>query len=101
MNPDPAKDARADEATGVDERRRSERIPMRAPLEMTVETAQLVGTTDNLSSIGVLFFSDDPLRVSIRVEVEGEEKLISGRLVRVQRMSDQSTGFAVEFEPEV
>lgn len=100
MTPDPAEDARPQENVSVDDRRRSERVPLRAPVEMIVETGQLVGTTDNLSTIGVLFFSQEPLRVSIRVDVDGEEQTFAGRLVRVQRMSDQSTGFAVEFESE-
>lgn len=100
MSLEPEQDARSQDNVSVDDRRRSERVPMRAPLTMSVDTSSLEGTTDNLSSIGVLFFTQEPLRVSIEVEVDGKPQQFSGRLVRVQRMSDQSTGFAVEFEPE-
>lgn len=79
-------------------RRRAERRPLEAKLSLRVQPEAIEGITDNLSHIGVLFFSEEPLRVLIDVESEGEKKTYAGRLVRVQRMSEKNTGFAVEFD---
>ena len=92
----PEHDPQAAQAA-LDERRRAERVDHRAPLKLSLETSELQGTTENISGVGVLFFTEGSLRVS--VELEGG-KVRSGRLVRVQRMSLENTGFAVEFDPE-
>ena len=81
----------------MENRRRAERYDHRAPLKLTMETSDLQGTTENVSGIGVLFFTEGSIRVS--VELDGGE-VRQGRLVRVQRMSLENTGFAVEFDPE-
>lgn len=67
------------------------------PLKLTLETPELSGVTENISGVGVLFFTEGTLRVSVEMEGGGTR---SGRLVRVQRMNLGSTGFAVEFDPE-
>lgn len=83
-----------------DERRAAERQAKHLPVRLTVDSSGLAGTTENISGVGVLFFTDDSLRVSVEIEEDGRTKLRTGRLVRVQRMSLDSTGFAVEFDTE-
>ncbi|MDF1797780.1 MAG: PilZ domain-containing protein [Planctomycetota bacterium] len=81
----------------LDDRRAEERQEHRVPLKLTLETPELTGVSENISGVGVLFFTEGTLRVS--VEIEGG-RTRTGRLVRVQRMNLGSTGFAVEFDPE-
>lgn len=96
MNPDkhPAHD------TAIGERRAHERKDVSQDLSLTIETDALTGITENVSGIGVLFFTEGDLRVSVEMDENGERKTRTGRLVRVQRMSLDNTGFAVEFDPE-
>ncbi len=93
--PDPNPDPQAQAA--LDNRRRAERFDHRERLKLTLETSQLQGTTENISGIGVLFFTEGSLRVTVEL---GDGQVRQGRLVRVQRMSLENTGFAVEFDPE-
>ena len=48
----------------------------------------------------MLFFTDSSLKVTVEIHEDGAKRKRTGRLVRVQRMSLDSTGFAVEFDPE-
>ena len=84
---------------GVDERRGKHRKAASSRIEVSVETGSLVGQTQNTSSAGVFFFSESNLRVRVRIEQEGGLLERTGRLVRVERMSEDSTGFAIEFDP--
>ena len=62
-----------------------------------MQTSELTGMTENISGVGVLFFTQG----SLRVQVELEDGMVrTGRLVRVQRLSLEDTGIAVEFDPE-
>ena len=57
------------------------------------------GVSDNLSEAGVFFTSGERLRVTVEIdEPDGGRRVLSGHLVRVQRMSADSTGYAIEFE---
>ena len=67
---------------------------------MRVENPEIQGVTDNLSKVGMLFFSQEPVRVTLEVDEEGTTQRYTGKLVRVQRMKETSTGFAVEFDDE-
>lgn len=83
---------------GVGERRSSPRSGPSLPLSVTVETPRLAGRADNLSSAGVFFFSGERLGVQVEYEEGGVRKQRRGWLVRVQRMSEATTGYAIEFE---
>ncbi len=84
----------------TEERRASQREERRSPLRLTIDSLSMEGVTENLSGVGVLFFSEASLRVSVEMEENGQKRVRRGRLVRVQRMSLENTGFAVEFDPE-
>lgn len=89
-----------DESLDTVERRRAERHDVVAELKLRVQSDTIEGVADNFSHIGVLFFSEEPLRVQVEVVQDGEPRVFPGRLVRVQRMSERNTGFAVEFDRE-
>ena len=80
------------------ERRDKRRNPAKTQIEVRVETSSLAGKTQNLSRAGVFFFSDSDLRVQVTIEQEDGPLERTGRLVRVERMSEESTGFAIEFD---
>lgn len=88
------------ENTSTADQRRTDRRDLEAPVHMRLETRELVGQSENLSRAGLLFFSDEPLRVSVDVQEAGGVRTYRGRLIRVQRMSESSTGLAIEFDPE-
>lgn len=81
------------------ERRDRRRKSTNVKIEVSVETTSLEGQTQNLSGAGVFFFSESDLRVRVSLEQEGGPVERTGRLVRVERMSEDSTGFAIEFDP--
>ena len=88
------------DSTSTADQRRTDRKELEASITMRLETDELVGQGDNISRAGLLFFSDQPLRVSVEVEQGGELRTFHGRLIRLQRISDASTGLAIEFDPE-
>jgi hypothetical protein len=83
-----------------DERRAEPRHPKNLPVRLSVDSAELSGISENISGVGVLFFTDSSLKVTVEIHEDGAKRKRTGRLVRVQRMSLDSTGFAVEFDPE-
>lgn len=83
---------------GVGERRSSARAGPSLPLSITVENPGLAGRADNLSAAGVFFFSGERLRVRVEYEDGGKRLARRGWLVRVQRMSEATTGYAIEFD---
>lgn len=83
---------------GVGERRASARSGPSLPLSITLENPLLSGRADNLSAAGVFLFSSERLRVRVEYEEGGKRLTRRGCLVRVQRMSDQTTGYAIEFD---
>jgi len=67
---------------------------------MRLETSSLTGLSDNISRAGLLFFTDEPLRVTVEVQEATGPRTYHGKLIRLLRMSEASTGLAVEFDPE-
>ncbi len=82
------------------DQRRTDRRPSEVPVRMRLETSLLPGVSDNISRAGLLFFSDEPVRVTVEVQELTGTRIYRGRLIRLQRMSETSTGLAVEFDPE-
>ena len=79
--------------------RRSNRRALEVSIRMTVDSESVTGITDNLSNVGVMFFCQEPLRVTVEFEEDGVKCVRTGKLVRTQKMSERTTGFAVEFDP--
>lgn len=80
------------------ERRAVARNSSSLPVSITLENSEFTGRADNLGPMGVFFFSADRLRVRVEYQEDGRTLTRSGCLVRVQRMSAETTGYAVEFD---
>ena len=87
-----------DGETRVDDRRRSDRAETHVAIRVRVDTEVFGGETQNVSRAGVFFFSSDRLRVSVELEQDGEVVTQEGQLVRVERMNEDTAGFAIEFD---
>ena len=85
-------------ATGIGERRRTVRRDTDIQLRIAVDTENIRGRAENISQAGVFFFSGDTLRVTVHIEQDGATKAYPGQLVRVERLSPETTGFAIEFD---
>jgi hypothetical protein len=88
------------DSTGTADQRRTDRTPLEAAVTMHLETDTLAGQSDNISRAGVLFFTGESVRVRVEVHDPAGPRSYHGRLIRLQRMSESSTGLAVEFDPE-
>jgi hypothetical protein len=83
------------------EQRRSARRSLEVPIRMSVTGGVVRGTTDNVSGVGLMFFAEEPLRVQVEFEdADGIVRLHTGRLVRTQKITASTTGYAIEFDPE-
>jgi len=87
-----------DRGAEVDDRRRNRREETHVGIRVKVETESFGGRTQNVSPGGVFFFSPDHVRVSVELEEGGEVVTRHGRLVRVERMNEDTAGFAIEFD---
>ena len=88
------------ESTSTADQRRNSRKILEAPVAMRLETSALTGQSDNISRAGLLFFTEEPLRVTVEVQESSGPRTYRGKLIRLLRMSETSTGLAVEFDPE-
>ncbi len=82
------------------ERRRASRKALDSKVEVRFETIQLLGSANNLSRSGILFFTEGELRVSVEVLEDGEKRTLTGNLVRCERIKDDHRGWAVEFDTD-
>jgi hypothetical protein len=87
-----------EESTGIGERRRALRRDADLVLRVQVDAVELGGRAENLSQAGVFFFSQGALRVTVEIDQDGERRQYPGQLVRVERMSEETTGYAIEFD---
>jgi hypothetical protein len=80
------------------DQRRADREEVESLVRMRIDTDVVSGMADNLSEAGLLFFTDEALRVSVELVQDGQTRVFSGRLVRAQRMNETHTGLAIEFD---
>jgi len=88
------------DSVGTSDQRRTNRRALEAGVTMRIETSALLGQSDNISRAGILFYSDQPVRVTIELADPNGPRTYHGRLIRLQRMSESSTGLAVEFDAD-
>jgi len=81
------------------DQRRADRQEVDSLVRMRIETGEITGLADNLSEAGLMFFTDEPLRVRVELVQGGTTRSFTGRLVRSQRMNETHTGLAIEFDP--
>ena len=85
-------------STRAPERRTAERQQLGSPVRIRIETPELAGEAENLSSTGILFFTDGDLCVEVEVEDDGVVRRLHGHLVRCERIEGNRRGWAVEFD---
>ena len=78
--------------------RRHERRSLDSALVLELNTDSLDGMADNLSRVGMMLYTDQPLKVTVRIEGFRGGHPVTGRLVRLQRMDDTYSGVAIEFD---
>ena len=84
----------------IADQRRADRRALEAPVRMRIDSDNLEGMSDNFSSAGIMFFTEEPIRVTVEVcEPEGP-RTYQGRIVRLQRMNESNTGLAIEFDSD-
>ena len=69
-------------ATGIGERRRNARHDSDIHLAVVIDTDGIRGRAENISQAGVFFFSGDALRVTVKIEQDGETKIIRNKVSR-------------------
>jgi len=80
--------------------RRADRRALEAPVRMRIDSDALEGMSDNVSSAGIMFFTEEPIRVTVEVCEPDGPRTYRGRIVRLQRMSESNTGLAIEFDAD-
>jgi hypothetical protein len=80
------------------ERRTHPRRPSDAQVLMRLDTTSVAGVAENISDTGLLFFAGSAPRVEVEIVEDGRTRRVFGRLVRVQCLRGNSTGYAVEFD---
>ena len=88
------------DSVGTTDQRRTNRRALEAGVTMRIETSVLAGQSDNISRAGILFYSEQPVRVTVELADANGARTYHGRLIRLQRMSESSTGLAVEFDAD-
>jgi hypothetical protein len=81
------------------DRRIAHRKASGALLRAHLEVSSLSGEVDNTSKTGILFFTDEELRLRLEITENGQTSTRTGRLVRMQRLQPGQNGWAVEFDP--
>ncbi|MHC4262317.1 MAG: PilZ domain-containing protein [Planctomycetota bacterium] len=81
-------------------RRRQDRRVLDVPVEVEFVDHSGAGRTRDLSQSGLLFVSDDRVRVRVSFEVDGEHVVREGRLVRAQPMAGGKTAYALQFDDD-
>jgi len=87
-----------EKSTSIGERRRATRRDTDVQLEVEIDARAIRGQAENISTAGVFFFSSDPLSVTVKLRDSASSQTYTGRLVRVERLSQDTTGYAIEFD---
>jgi hypothetical protein len=87
-----------DKSTSIGERRRASRRDSDIQLEVQLDSNAIRGQAENISTAGVFFFSRDPLNVTVKIHDGTSSQSYTGKLVRVERLSPETTGYAIEFD---
>ena len=91
--------SKEDHKGATSERRRSERVSQDGGIRLRIDALQMEGRSENISDMGVLFYTEGGLPVTIEFEDEdGKVRERKGCVVRVQRLRGKSAGWAVEFD---
>lgn len=82
----------------LEERRSAARTRIRGDVTLRLASGSISARAEDVSSAGMLMYAQDDMRVTVEFEQDGERHTKTGRIVRMQRMRDQATGLAIEFD---
>ena len=85
---------------GTSDRRRAPRHAVALPVHVAFPGEGLSGTSADVSDVGVLCVTDEPLELVVRIEQDGGTVERRGRLVRAQQLGAVSFALAIEFDEE-
>jgi hypothetical protein len=80
--------------------RRDERYDLEAPVEFIVEADVLKASAINVSQTGILFTTETPVYISMRVTVDGKREERRARLVWANQDSEPGLKVGLEFLQE-
>jgi hypothetical protein len=88
-----------DERTLIErEKRNSSRTTSRSTFSMTVNPGQIEGVGSNISQTGAYFVTCDEISVELLIRDDFGERIVPGRIVRIETVSEGSNGVAIQFE---
>jgi hypothetical protein len=88
-----------DNAVGTD-KRNSERKTFNSKIEFIVDADLLAATSVNISDSGIRFNAENPIKVTLRFFLEGENQIKSARLVWAHKEEDGRMSYGLEFVDE-
>ena len=65
---------------------------------MTLNLAEVTGVGTNVSQTGAYFVTGDEIPVELTLEKKGRQKVVYGKIVRLEQISEGSQGVAIEFD---
>ncbi|MBI1379895.1 MAG: hypothetical protein GC161_02260 [Planctomycetaceae bacterium] len=88
------------ELLGNGDRRVAPRREIPGPVTLEVLGALVETRAQNISPTGLLVTLGAPLRVKLSWTEDGRQHERTGRLARLQRLSADQSGLAIEFDPD-
>ena len=88
LNPDPASN----------ERRGNPRRSHTAVFSMRFTEGSILGAGRDVATGGAYFVSSDDVKVEVTFEIDGCERKVPGRVVRMDQLSASSLGIALQFD---
>ncbi|MEW6743269.1 MAG: PilZ domain-containing protein [Planctomycetota bacterium] len=82
------------------EKRGSPRKPTTATFTVHIDSTSLFGAGRNISRGGAYLVTSDPISVEVSWRDRGGERVARGRLVRIERLTSESLGVALQFDRE-
>jgi len=76
--------------------RRFERVDFERTVTIRIVGGAIVGSGQNVSEQGVFFVTEGS--IPVKVEIEGREGALPGKLVRIENMGAGMVGIAVKFD---
>lgn len=82
------------------ERRRAPREALTLPVELAFRSGSLDGSSADVSETGLLFLTDAPIEVIVRIQTESGHEERIGRLVRAQQLGATISALAIQFDEQ-
>jgi hypothetical protein len=83
------------------EKRKSPRNPVHTTFSLSIQATQVGGMGSDMSQKGAYFVTSDDIPVELTIEREGEERTVTGKIVRMDPVSEGTQGIAIQFDTRV